>query len=51
MRLFLRRNRDDGAGWPDWANFRPLGDFLLWKKIQKYPEIFGLLLSTLKFVC
>jgi hypothetical protein len=18
------------AGWPDWANFRPLGNYLLW---------------------
>jgi hypothetical protein len=23
------------AGWPDWANFRPMGDILLWVELSK----------------
>jgi hypothetical protein len=31
------------AGWPDWANFRPKGDILLWAvfKLQKYPTFYS----------
>jgi hypothetical protein len=33
------------AGWPDWANFRPTGDCLLWavfRKLQKLPTFLPL---------
>jgi hypothetical protein len=38
------------AGWPDWANFRLLGDGLLWAvlKITKTAQILGLQVSTVK---
>jgi hypothetical protein len=39
------------AGWPDWANFRLLGDCLQWAillQIIEVAKIFGLLYSTVK---
>jgi hypothetical protein len=38
-------------GWPDWANFRPMGDCLLWTiflNVTKVAYIFGLLFSPVK---
>jgi hypothetical protein len=46
--IFLER-RSLQAGWPDWASFRLLGDFLLWAvlwKLQKYIAQFIWLLFT-----
>jgi hypothetical protein len=33
VRLLLRWLK---SGWPDWANFRPMGDVLLWTVFKKY---------------
>jgi hypothetical protein len=38
----LFKNVSVGPGWPDWANFRQLGDRLFWAvfwKLHKYPTI------------
>jgi hypothetical protein len=40
-------------GWPDWANFRLLGDCLLWigfLKVTEAAELFGLLITKVKFM-
>jgi hypothetical protein len=39
------------TGWPDWVNFRPLGDCLVWVvflKITEVAHIFGLDVSIIK---
>jgi hypothetical protein len=41
------------AGWPDWANFRLLGDCLLWVvfvKIAEIAQLIGQLFYTVKVV-
>jgi hypothetical protein len=41
------------AEWPDWANFRPMDDCLLWVvflKIAEIADMFGLLFSKVKYV-
>jgi hypothetical protein len=39
------------TGWTDWANFRQLGDCLLWAVLFKITEIFWLLFPQYKKVC
>jgi hypothetical protein len=47
--LTVQVQRDTRPGWPEWANFRLLGDYLLWEVFLKITEVvqnFGLLVFT-----
>jgi hypothetical protein len=48
--IFMPSTGNLPAGWPDWANFRPLGGCLLWEffKITEVAQMFGLLFAQYK---